>query len=77
MGFLPKDVSACSLHTAETMALLVTEVDPDIIQILGRWRSDKMFRYLYLSAAPIMKDFAVKMLRANYTITPSQLVPLC
>lgn len=37
------------------MALLVAEVDPDIIQILGRWRPDEMFHYLHLSAEPIMK----------------------
>ena len=57
------------------MALLVGKFDPDIIQILGRWRSDEMFRYLHLSAEPIMKNFAVKMLNADYIIAPSQLVP--
>ena len=58
------------------MALLVSNVDPDIIQLLGRWRSDEMFRYLHLTADPIMKDFACKMLHADYTLAPSQLVPL-
>ena len=75
LGFLPKDVSARSLRAAGAMALLVAKVDPDIIQILGRWRSDEMFRYLHLSAEPIMKDFAAKMLNADYTVAPSQLVP--
>ena len=76
LGFLPSDVSARSLRAAGAMALLVAKVDPDIIQILGRWRSDEMFRYLHLSAEPIMKDFASKMLRADYTLAPSQLVPV-
>ena len=58
------------------MALLVAKVDPDIIQIRVLWRSDKMFRYLHLSAKPIMKDFASRMLRADYTLAPSQLVPV-
>ena len=58
------------------MALLVAGVDPDIIQILGRWRSNKMFRYLHLSGEPIVKDFASRMLRADYTLAPSQLVPV-
>ena len=75
LGFLPGDVSARSLRAAGAMALLVGKVDPDIIQILGRWRSDEMFRYLHLSAEPIMKGFAAKMLNADYTIAPSQLVP--
>ena len=57
------------------MALLVVKVDPDIIQILGRWRLDKMFRYLHLSAEPIMKDFAAKMLNTGYIMAPLQLVP--
>ena len=58
------------------MVLRVVKVDLDIIQILGLWRSDEMFRYLHLSAEPIMKDFASKMLRADYTLAPSQLVPM-
>ena len=58
------------------MALIVAGVDPDIIQILGRWRSEEMFRHLHLPAKPIMKDFASRMLRADYTLAPSQLVPV-
>ena len=75
LGFLPSEVSARSLRAAGAMALLVAKVDPDIIQILGRWRSDEMFRYLHLTAEPIMKHFASKMLNAEYTLAPSQLVP--
>ena len=37
IGFMPNDVSARSLRAAGAMALLVGKVDPDIIQILGRW----------------------------------------
>ena len=75
LGFLPSEVSARSLRAAGAMALLVADVDTDIIQILGRWRSDEMFRYLHLTAEPIMRDFARKMLAADYTLTPHQLVP--
>ena len=75
LGFLESEVSARSLRAAGAMALLVAKVDPDIIQILGRWRSDEMFRYLHLTAGPIMKNFARRMLHADYTIAPSQLVP--
>ena len=76
LGFLPSDVSARSLRAAGAMALLVAEVDPDIIKILGRWRSEKMFCYLHLSADPIMKDFTSGILRADYTLAPSQMVPV-
>ena len=75
LGFLAGEVSARSLRAAGAMALLVADVDPDIIQILGRWRSDEMMRYLHLTAEPIMKDFAKKMLAADFTLAPSQLVP--
>jgi hypothetical protein len=75
LGFLPEEVSARSLRAAGATALLVAKVDPDIIQLLGRWRSDEMMRYLHLSASPVMKDFARKMLHADYTLAPNQLVP--
>ena len=75
LGFLASEVSARSLRAAGAMALLVAKVDTNIIQILGRWRSDEMFRYLHLTAEPIMKQFASKMLNADYTLAPSQLVP--
>lgn len=76
LGFLPSEVSARSLRAAGAMALLVAKVDPDIIRLLGRWRSDEMLRYLHLSAEPLMKDFARRMLHADYNMTPSQLVPM-
>ena len=72
---MPNDVSACSLCLAGAMALLVRTFDPDIIQILGQWQSDEMFRYLHLLVEPIMKDFAAKILNADYTMAPLQLVP--
>ena len=75
LGFLPSEVSARSLRAAGAMALLVADVDTDIIQILGRWRSDEMFRYLHLTAEPVMRNFARKMLAADYTLAPHQLVP--
>jgi hypothetical protein len=75
LGFLSSEVSARSLRAAGAMALLVAKVDTNIIQILGRWRSEEIFRYLHLTAEPIMKQFAAQMLNADYTLAPSQLVP--
>ena len=76
MGFLKNKVSARSFWAGGAMALLVAKVDPDVIRLLGRWRSDKMLRYLHLSAQPIMMNFAKRMLHANYTMTATQLVPM-
>ena len=58
-----------------TMALLVAKFTTSIIQILGRWHSDKIFQYLHLKAKPIMKQFAVKIFNTNCISAPSQLVP--
>ena len=75
LDFLTPEVSAQSLQAAGAMALLVAKVNTNIIQILGQWRSNKMFQYLlHLTAKPIMKKFASKMLNADYTLAPSQLV---
>ena len=76
LGFTAQEVSARSLRAGGAMALLVSKVDTDIIQLLGRWRSDEMLRYLHLTAEPIMRNFAKKMLNADYTISPHQLVPM-
>ena len=57
LGFLPSEVSACSLQAAGATALLVANVDPDVIRLLGRWRSDEMLRYLHVSAEPVMRHF--------------------
>lgn len=76
LGFLPQDVSARCLRAAGAMALLLAQVDPDVIRLVGRWRSDEMLRYLHVQAYPLMKDYSRQMLRAgSYTLIPNQLVP--
>ena len=75
LGFLPCEVSARSLRAAGATALLVANVDTDVIRLLGRWRSDEMLRYLHVSAEPVMRSFARQMLQAEYTLTPHQMVP--
>lgn len=76
LGFLPSEVSARSLRAGGATALLCAKVDPDVIQLLGRWRSDEMLRYLHLTAEPVMRHFSRRMLEADYTLAPSQLVPM-
>ena len=77
LGFLPTDVTARCLRAAGANALLCSNVDTDIIRLLGRWRSDEMLRYLHLQAAPLMSDFSRRMLSGgNFTLVPNQLVPV-
>ncbi len=75
LGFLPSDVSARCLRAAGATALLCADVDSCHIQLLGRWRSDEMLRYLHLQAQPLMKDFSRKMLHGStFNLLPKQLV---
>ena len=77
LGFLPTDVTARCLRAAGANALLCSNVDTDIIRLLGRWRSDEMLRYLHLQAGPLMSDFARRMLQGGtFTLIPNQLVPV-
>ena len=56
--------------------LLLAKVDPDVIRLIGRWRSDEMLQYLHVQAYPLMRDYARQMLSARmYTIIPNHLVP--
>ncbi|KAL7460611.1 hypothetical protein ACHAXS_001056 [Conticribra weissflogii] len=75
LGCLPSEVSACLLHAAGAIALLVTNVDTNIIQLLGQWHLDIMVWYLHLTAELIIKYFSSRMLNADYCHFPSQLVP--
>jgi len=44
------------------MALLCANVDPNVIQLLGQWKSDTMFQYLFVRAWPLINQFAQCML---------------
>jgi hypothetical protein len=76
LGFLPSEVSARCLRAAGATALLLAQVDPDVIRLIGRWRSDEMLRYLHVQAYPLMRDYSRRMLSAGtYTLIPNHLVP--
>jgi hypothetical protein len=77
LGILPSDIDARSLRASGAMALLCARVDRDWVQLLGRWRSDSMLRYLHVQAAPVMQSFAQKMLLGGeYSFLPTQQIPL-
>jgi hypothetical protein len=50
-GIPPHLLSARSLRPGGATALLCAGIDSDHIQLLGRWQSDAMFRYLRIQAA--------------------------
>lgn len=71
-GFRASDIAAKSLRASGAMALLNENVDPHKIQLIGRWKSDAMIRYLHIQAHSIMSGFATLMLHGgNYALIPT------
>ena len=64
------DCSRRNTHRASgVMALLLANVDPDKIRIVGRWRSNAMFRYLHAHAEPLVQGNVRLMFSAgHYTL---------
>jgi hypothetical protein len=76
LGFLPSKVLAWCLPAAGATALLLAQVNPDVIRLIGHWRLDKMLWYLHVQAYPPMRDYSHCMLLAGtYTLIPNHLVP--
>ena len=59
------DVSVRSTRAGGAMALLCAGVDSDRIRLIGRWRSDEMYRYLHVQAQPVMNGMSAAMLRGG------------
>jgi hypothetical protein len=71
LGFPPNEVSARSMRAGGAMALLCGKVDADTIRLVGRWKSDAMFRYLHAQALPLVNHLARTMLQhGNFHLAP-------
>ena len=71
-GFLPSHVTARSLRASGATALLNRQVDANTIQLIGRWRSDSMLRYLHVQAHNVMHNFASIMLEGgDFNLIPT------
>ena len=65
------DVSVRSTRAGGAMALLCAGVDIDRIRLIGRWRSDEMYRYLHVQAQPVMNGLSAAMLTGgSFRLTP-------
>ncbi|KAI2502318.1 hypothetical protein MHU86_12122 [Fragilaria crotonensis] len=65
------DVSVRSTRAGGAMALLCAGVDSDRIRLVGRWRSDEMYRYLHVQAQPVMTGLSAAMLHGGtFRLTP-------
>ena len=65
LGRKTSDYSARSTRSGGAMALLCAGIDGDRIHLIGRWRSDEMYRYLHVQAQPVMTGIAAAMLRGG------------
>ena len=71
-GFTASDISAKSLRASGAMALLNERVDRNVIQLIGRWKSDAMLRYLHIQAHNLMSGFSSLMLEGgNFALIPA------
>ena len=76
LGRHAADYSARSTRSGGAMAMLCAGIDGDRIRLIGRWRSDEMYRYLHVQAQPVMTGIAAAMLRGgNFRFTPAALPP--
>ena len=70
-AYTTNDVSVRSTRAGGAMALLCAGIDSDRIRLLGRWRSDEMYRYLHVQAQPVMTGLSAAMLRGgSFRLTP-------
>ena len=65
-GVDPANIAARSLRSSGAMSLLLGGQDPDIIRVLGRWRSDAMFRYLHAQAMPLIRNNSSLMFQGSH-----------
>jgi len=53
------------------MALLLAKVDPDLIRLVGWWRSDVIMCYLHTTAKSFNQGIAARMVsHGNYALIP-------
>ena len=70
-GLTSNLLSARSLRPGGATALLVARIDTNIIQLLGRWKSDAMFRYLRVQATTHALALSQRMLdHGAFTFAP-------
>ena len=61
-AYAASDISAGSTSAGGAMAMRCAGIDRDRMRLVGRWRSDELFRYLHVQAQPVMTGIAAAML---------------
>jgi hypothetical protein len=69
-------ISARSLRSSGAMALFCAGMDKTTIQLMGRWKSEELLRYLHTQAFPVTAQCAELMLRhGDFAFIPNQPLP--
>jgi hypothetical protein len=63
--FAASNISARSARASGAMTMLCGSIDSDRIRLIGRWRLDKMNRYLHVQTQPVMAGVAAIMVRGG------------
>jgi hypothetical protein len=58
LGIAAHDISCRSLRSGGATAMLCAGIDRDITQLVGRWKSDEMLKYLHVQADAIMHNYS-------------------
>ena len=71
-GLRPAQITARSTRAGGAMALLCGGVTSDRLRLIGRWRSDAMYRYLHCQAPDLMASVAPAMVRGgSFSLQPT------
>ena len=55
------------------MSLLLGNIDTNTVQLIGRWCSDEMMRYLHVTVQPLIQGNAATMVATeDYTLIPAK-----
>ena len=76
LNYLPSEFGPRSLRSGGAMALLCGNIDTDVIKLIGRWKSDAIFRYLHAQALPVITNLSRTMLQHGaFRLLPGSNVP--
>jgi hypothetical protein len=76
-GITAMEISAHSLLAGGTMAMIFERIDLYSIQMMGRWNSDDMMRYLHIQAQPIINNYDARMYNhGTCAFLPDETVPI-
>ena len=63
LGLSKMDVSVRSLHNRGEIFLLLASVNTNTFHLMGRWRSNKIIRYLHTTTNYLAQELAARMMQ--------------